>query len=109
MSADRSCPSCCARAVRALTRKLGSARLPEGVDVVRGDLSVRDTLDSCLNGVDDVFLVWPGLMADFAPAVLEAADARGFRGHELTEIRKIVMESKEFFLEKWNEYFGGEV
>ena len=34
------------------------------------------------------------------------ADVRGFRGHELTEIRKIVIENRKFFLEKWHAYFG---
>jgi hypothetical protein len=36
------------------------------------------------------------------------ADVRGFRGHELTEIRQIVVEHREFFLEKWHAYFGRE-
>ena len=58
-------------AVRALARNPDSAGLPGGVDVVRGDLSAPDTLDACLNGVDAVFLLWPGLTADFAPAVLD--------------------------------------
>jgi uncharacterized protein YbjT (DUF2867 family) len=58
-------------AVRALARDPASARLPDGVDVVRGDLSAPDTLDACLNGVDAVFLLWPALRADLAPAVLE--------------------------------------
>lgn len=35
------------------------------------------------------------------------ADVRGFRGHEMTEIRQIVVENAQFFLEKWHEYFGG--
>jgi Domain of unknown function (DUF4160) len=38
------------------------------------------------------------------PAAL--ADNRGFRDHELTEIRQIVIENQRFFLEKWHEYFG---
>jgi uncharacterized protein YbjT (DUF2867 family) len=57
-------------AVRALTRNPDSAGLPGGVDVVRGDLSAPDALDSCLHGVDAVFLLWPGLTTDFASAVL---------------------------------------
>ena len=44
--------------VRALTRNPDSTGLPHEVDVVRGDLSVRDTLDRCLDGVEAVFLVW---------------------------------------------------
>jgi len=58
-------------AVRALARNPDSADLPGNVEVVRGDLSAPDTLDACLNGVDAVFLLWPGLAADCAPAVLD--------------------------------------
>ena len=58
-------------AVRALARDPASAGLPGGVDVVRGDLSTPDTLNAGLNGVDAVFLLWPGLTADLAPAVLD--------------------------------------
>jgi len=53
------------RAVRALTRNPKSANLPRDVDVVAGDLSAPDTLDACLDGIDDVFLVW---VAPFAGA-----------------------------------------
>ena len=59
-------------AVRALTRNPDSAGLPGGVDVVRADLSVPDTLDACLDGVEAVFLVWPFLPSDVAPAILDA-------------------------------------
>jgi hypothetical protein len=38
---------------------------------------------------------------------VSVADVRGFRGHEMTEIRQIVVGNAEFFLEKWHEYFGG--
>ena len=58
-------------AVRALARDPASAGLPGGVDVVRGDLSTPDTLNAGLNGVEAVFLLWPGLTADLAPAVLD--------------------------------------
>jgi uncharacterized protein YbjT (DUF2867 family) len=58
-------------AVRALTRDPASAGLPGGVDVVRGDLSTPGTLNVGLKGVDAVFLLWPGLKADLAPAVLD--------------------------------------
>ena len=37
------------------------------------------------------------------------ADNRGFRSHELTEIRQIVLEKRDFFLEKWNGYFRGKM
>jgi hypothetical protein len=34
-------------------------------------------------------------------------DTEGFRDHELTEIRQIVTDNRELFLERWHEYFGG--
>lgn len=46
------------RAVRALTRNPKSANLPGDVEIVGGDLSAPGTLDACLDGIDDVFLVW---------------------------------------------------
>ncbi len=55
-------------AVRALVRNPDSVGLPGRVEVMRGDLSVPNTLDSCLYGVEAVFLVWPGLPIDFASA-----------------------------------------
>ena len=57
-------------AVRALARDPASAGLPDSVDVVRGDLSAPDTLNAGLKGVDAVFLLWPALTVDLAPAVL---------------------------------------
>ena len=56
--------------VRALTRRPATAGLPATVDVVAGDLTVPDSLDSVLEGVGAVFLLWtapPGT----APAVVE--------------------------------------
>ena len=44
--------------VRALTRDPSVANLPNGVDLRRGDLTVSESLDACLDGVDVVFLVW---------------------------------------------------
>ena len=35
------------------------------------------------------------------------ADVRGFRAHEITKIRRIVEAKRQFFLERWHEYFGG--
>ena len=46
------------RAVRALTRNPQSANLPRDVEIVAGDLRAPDTLNACLDGIDDVFLVW---------------------------------------------------
>jgi len=55
--------------VRALARNPDSANLPAHVEVVRGDLTIPDTLDRSLEDVDAVFLVWtaPGTAA--APAL----------------------------------------
>jgi uncharacterized protein YbjT (DUF2867 family) len=44
--------------VRALVRNPDGARLPQHVEVMRGDLTCPDTLDACLAGIDTVFLVW---------------------------------------------------
>lgn len=49
-----------------------------------------------------------GRYAKFWLEPVTLADARGFRSHELTEIRRIVLQNRRFFLEKWHEYFGGE-
>ena len=43
--------------VRALARNPHTAGLPPHVDVVRGDLTLAETLDECLDGIDAVFLV----------------------------------------------------
>ena len=43
---------------RAMTRNPDSAGLPRQVEVVRGDLTVPETLDRCLQDIDTVFLVW---------------------------------------------------
>lgn len=56
-----------------------------------------------------VHVAHAGRYAKFWLEPVTLAEARAFRGHELTQIRRIVMENKEFFLEKWDEYFGGEV
>ncbi|KOX14069.1 SDR family oxidoreductase [Nocardiopsis sp. NRRL B-16309] len=52
--------------VRALVRDPARARLPAGVEVVRGDLSDPASLDAALDGVTRVLLVWPTLQADDA-------------------------------------------
>ena len=44
--------------VRAMTRNPNGAGLPPPVEVARGDLTVPETLDECLDGVEAVFLVW---------------------------------------------------
>ena len=56
--------------VRALTRNPGAARLPEEVEVVRGDLSVPEALGTFLAGTDAVFLVWSLPTIEAVPAVV---------------------------------------
>jgi uncharacterized protein YbjT (DUF2867 family) len=52
-----------------LTRNPEAAGLPPLVEVVRGDLTLPETLDGCLDGVDAVFLVWTAPPAAVAPAL----------------------------------------
>src|SRR5215510_16291624 len=59
--------------VRALTRNPDSANLPARVEVVRGDLTIPDTLDRPLDDVDAVFLVWTAPATAFAPALARIA------------------------------------
>jgi uncharacterized protein YbjT (DUF2867 family) len=56
--------------VRALVRNPEAARFLRQVEVVRGDLTLPETLDACLDGVQSVFLVWTASPAT-AGAVLE--------------------------------------
>ncbi|MGW2780286.1 NAD(P)H-binding protein [Streptomyces populi] len=65
--------------VRALTREPGSAELPTEVEVVGGDLAEPDTLEDALAGNDTLFLIWPFLTTEGAPAVLEAIARRARR------------------------------
>jgi uncharacterized protein YbjT (DUF2867 family) len=62
---------------RVMTRNPDAAGLPSGMEVVRGDLTVPETLDPCLEGIETVFLVWVAPAAA-APDALEriAAHAR---------------------------------
>jgi uncharacterized protein YbjT (DUF2867 family) len=59
--------------VRALTRNPDSANLPSQVEIVRGDLTVPDTLDGPLDDVDAVFLVWTAPATASAPALARIA------------------------------------
>src|SRR5258708_36309849 len=59
--------------VRALTRIPDTIRLPPQVEVMRGDLTLPETLDSCLSGVDAVFLVWTAPATAVAPALEQIA------------------------------------
>jgi len=49
--------------VRAMTRNREGAHFPPDIEIVQGDLTIPDTLDACLNGVDSVFLVWTAPLA----------------------------------------------
>ncbi|KAB2389944.1 NAD(P)H-binding protein [Actinomadura montaniterrae] len=65
---------------RALARVPEAAGLPDGVEMVRGDLADPGSLDAALDGVDKVFLVWPTLAADAAaPEVVRRLAARARR------------------------------
>lgn len=55
--------------VRALLRNPNAAQLPPQVEVVQGDLTIPESLDRCLDGVDTVFLVWTAPPAAVAPAL----------------------------------------
>lgn len=63
--------------VRALVR--GEADFPEGVQATRGDLDDPASLDTALEGVDSVFLVWPFLSAEGASDVIDAIGKRARR------------------------------
>src|SRR5262245_52817645 len=56
-------------AVRALARNPDSANLPVEVEIIRGDLTIPDTLDRSLDNVDALFLVWTAPGAAVAPAL----------------------------------------
>jgi len=53
--------------VRVMTRSPDAAALPPPIEVMRGDLTVPETLDRCLRDIDAVFLLWvapPAAAAD---------------------------------------------
>jgi uncharacterized protein YbjT (DUF2867 family) len=58
---------------RALTRRPEIASLPAVVDVVAGDLTVPESLDRALQGVDAVFLLWTAPAATVEEAVTRIA------------------------------------
>ncbi|MDA2807762.1 NAD(P)H-binding protein [Nocardiopsis suaedae] len=58
--------------VRALVRSPEAARLPAGVEVMRGDLSDPASVEAAMHGIDGVFLVWPLPGAAPVVPVLEA-------------------------------------
>ena len=59
--------------VRAMARNPAAARLPPQAEAVRGDLTLPEALDSCLDGIDTVFLVWTAPAAAVAPALEQIA------------------------------------
>ena len=58
--------------IRALVRPGKAAQLPDGVDIATGSLDDPYGMTAALTGVKTVFLVWPFLTTDGAPAALEA-------------------------------------
>jgi uncharacterized protein YbjT (DUF2867 family) len=50
-------------------RNPSAARFPPQIEVVRGDLTLPETLDACLHGIDTVFLVWTAPAGAVAPAL----------------------------------------
>jgi uncharacterized protein YbjT (DUF2867 family) len=55
--------------IRALIRNPSAAHFPANAEVVRGDLSVPESLDVCLDGIDTVFLVWTAPATAIASAL----------------------------------------
>jgi len=64
--------------VRALVRNPQTAGLPPHVEVMRGDLTVPETLDECLTDIDSVFLVWTAPPGTVTP-ILERMARRARR------------------------------
>jgi uncharacterized protein YbjT (DUF2867 family) len=64
--------------IRSMLRNPDAASLPPQVEVVRGDLTVPESLDGCLDDVESVFLVWTAPPATI-PAVLERIARRARR------------------------------
>ena len=60
--------------VRAMARNPETARLSSQVEVVHGDLTLPETLDGCLDGIDTVFLVWTAPPSAVAPALERIAE-----------------------------------
>jgi uncharacterized protein YbjT (DUF2867 family) len=58
-------------AVRAMTRNPEAASLPEGAQVMRGDLTDLASLEACLDGVEAIFLMWPFRGAEPMAGILD--------------------------------------
>ncbi len=57
-------------AVRAMARQPDPAAVPSGVELVHGDFTDLASVARALDDVESVFLLWPFLVADAAPAVV---------------------------------------
>jgi len=68
----------CGAHVRAMARNPDAAGLPAGAEVVRGDLTVPESLDAPLDGIDTVFLLWFA-PPDAVPAAVARIAASGRR------------------------------
>jgi uncharacterized protein YbjT (DUF2867 family) len=55
--------------IRVLARNPGAVCMLPQVEVVPGDLTLPETLDACMDGIDAVFLVWVAPPATVAPAL----------------------------------------
>jgi len=62
--------------VRAVARDPGSARLPAGTEVVRGDLTDPGSMAGHLDGVRAAFLLWPGFSAAGAGPLVDVLASR---------------------------------
>jgi uncharacterized protein YbjT (DUF2867 family) len=63
--------------VRALTRDPDRGALPGEVEVIREDLTVPETIDAAVRGVDAVFLVWTASADAFPDAITRIAQHTG--------------------------------
>jgi uncharacterized protein YbjT (DUF2867 family) len=59
--------------IRAVSRNPQNAEIPDGLEVVRGDLTSPETLDRALDDVAAIFLVWTAPLAAAAPAIQRIA------------------------------------
>ncbi|WP_217560488.1 NAD(P)H-binding protein [Paenibacillus sp. GbtcB18] len=69
--------------VRAVSRNPAKANLPDGVEVVAGDLNAPETLQAALEGVKGLFLITssdePNATLDTQPKVIELAELAGVK------------------------------
>jgi uncharacterized protein YbjT (DUF2867 family) len=78
---------------RALSRNPQSGKLPGGIDIVRGDLAVPETLDRALENVGAVFLVWVAPLAAAADAIARIAS----RAERIVFLSSPIRTSHPFF------------